>query len=499
MKEQTVAHEKLVHVLLRTLLSLALLGGAVGLLLFLGTPEASKRRNGRLYETPTIETVHAVPHHGGIDFSVDGEVRAFREVIVSPEVSGRVVYKSPNCRQGRFVKKGECLFRINPENYELDKRRLEAALEQAKATVEECKVEIRNLVEQIALSKEQLAIQKRELERYESVNDPGVYSKSEIDMAKNSVLSAKYALQQLESQCRLKKVSKERLETVCKSAKSQLDEAELGLKRTEVFAPISGIVTNYNVEQDSYLQTGASAVTIQDTSRLEIRCNLYMHQVAWLWQTEKAKQAKEKSSPKDDPQVPEGPNAPKDPLQAYRLPDVDVKVRYRLDNTYWVWSGKLTSYDGSSVDLNTRMMPCRVTVNDPLTAEPAKEGGKPSLYQSAPPSLLAGMYVKVEIHSEPEIPLLQIPEQALIPGDHVWTANKGILKRHQVQVAQIEKGGVVIYADSEGIQKGDVVVVSPPATPIDGMKVKLKDPSPTPSTPKTTPVVDDDDKANKKL
>ncbi|MGD9127951.1 MAG: HlyD family efflux transporter periplasmic adaptor subunit [Planctomycetia bacterium] len=488
--EEKVSLEKILQILLRTVISLAILGGAVGLLIALGTPDTSKRQKGRLSETPTVETVRAEPHLEGIDFTVDGVVIPFREVVVSPEVSGRVLYKSPNCRQGRFVERGECLFRIDPANYKLDVQRLDAALEQAKASVSECDVEIRNLTEQVALSKEQVVIQERELERYESVDDPGVYSQSEIDMARNTVLSAKNALQQLESQGRLKEASKKRLETICQSAEVQRDRAKLDLKRTEVVAPLSGVVTSYNVEQDSYLQAGASAVTIQDTSRLQIRCSLYMQQIGWLWQTEYAKAKSELPAPADSA----SPLSQTASFKAYRLPDVPVTVRYQLDNACWEWKGMLTSYDGSSVDANTRMMPCRVTVNNPLDAEAAlkcDETISSSILQKAPPTLMAGMFVEVEIHSKPDIPLLKIEEAALIPGNQVWTVNDGVLKRHQVRVAQIEDGKVVIYAEDSKIKVGDRVVVSPLATPTDGMKVNLakSSPSKTSPSPKPAPVV----------
>ena len=485
------------RVLLRSVLSIAILGGAIGLFIFLGTPESSKRKTGRQTETPTVDTAAAEPHTQGIDFKVDGVVVPYREVVVSPEVSGRIVYKSPNCRQGRFVKKGECLFRIDPSNYQLDIQRLEAALEQAKANIHECDVELQNLAEQIVLAKDQVAIQQREVKRYESVNDPGVYSESEIDAARNSELSARNSLQQLESQHRLKNANRKRLLTAIQVAQAQLDRAKLDLQRTEITAPLSGVITSYNVEQDSYTQAGASAITIQDTSRLEIRCSLHMQQVGWLWQTPSVSEAISQTSPQISGPVDASQLSS---LQAYRLPDLPVTVTYQLDNTCWAWHGSLTSYDGSSVDQNTRMMPCRVTVANPLEAEAAHVCDSVSSTRTAPPTLMTGMFVEVEIHSKPSIPLLRIKEAALIPGNQVWTATGGHLKKHQVEVAQIENGEVVIYAEGANMVAGDQVVITPPALPIEGMKVNLMPKKSSSSLPTVAPMAaDDHDKTSHKF
>lgn len=486
--EQKTVFFKIIRIFLRTMLSFAIIGGSIGLLLYLGTPERSQRQKGRFTETPTVETAQAEQHVAGIDFEVDGVVIPFREVVVSPEVSGRIVYQSPLCRQGRFVEKGECLFRIDPSNYELDVQRLEAALEQAEASVNECDVEVRNLTEQIILAKEQVAIQQRDLKRYESINDPGVYSESEIDVARNSELSARNSLQQLESQHRLKQASRKRLETASLSAKAQLDRARLDLKRTEICAPLSGVVTAYNIEQDSYVQSGAAAVTIQDTSQLEIRCSMHMQQVGWLWQTpDLIGQATRLDDRAQKDPIPL--SIPSSSIQAYRLPDVPVTVTYQMDEACWAWKGSLTSYDGSGVDESTRMMPCRVTVENPLAAEAAQECDRNHAHRTAPPTLLAGMFVKVQVHSKPAIPLLKIQETALIPGNQVWTATGGILKKHQVRVAHAEKGEIVIYAEGAGMVPGDQVVVSPLATPVEGEKVNLMPQDKITPSPRTAPVV----------
>ena len=450
-----IPYRRVGPVFVRTLLSAGILAGGIAVFVGLGRPEELKRDRRRHQAVPVVETVEAAPHDLGIDFDVDGVVVPFREIAVSPEVGGRVVYKAANCRLGSYVRKGECLFRIDKRNYELEVRRLTQESEQAKNSVAECEVEIVNTERQIDLAKRQLDIKIRELKRYQSVKDPGVFSKSQVDSALQDELAARNSLQQLENQLRLSRAKKVRLETARETMLVQLDRAHLDLERTEVLSPIDGIVTRYNVEENTYLQPGTEAVAVQDVSRLEIRCSLHMEEVRWLWQT-------------SDPTDIQSESAPAPSFNAYRLPRLPVIVEYHLDDVRWAWTGYLNSYDGPGIDRNTRMVPCRVTVDSPMTARPTTAGGTA---EAAPPTLLAGMFVTVRLHAAPKVPLLRIPETALIPGDRVWSVVDGRLRKHSVRVARIVSDGVIIYAENGSLHGGDQVVVSPLASPVDGTNV----------------------------
>lgn len=48
-----------------------------------------------------------------------GEVRPQREVAVSPQISGRISYVSPDFIDGGFIRKGQVLVRLEAADYEL--------------------------------------------------------------------------------------------------------------------------------------------------------------------------------------------------------------------------------------------------------------------------------------------------------------------------------------------------------------------------------------------
>lgn len=405
----------------------------------------------------TVEVVPLQRHLDGIDFRVDGEVVPFRSLNLVPEVSGRVVFKSDQCRTGRSVKKGEVLLRIDPVDYQLEVDRLTEAVAQAKSGTEENTVQLENTQKELTLAREQQLIRERELQRYQNTKLPGVYSSTELDSVRVALLSTQETVQKLENQCRVYQTQAARLDSVYRKEKVNLALAKLNLERTEVRAPISGIMTSDSFEVNSYVQKGESAATILDTSMLEIHCNLYMKQIQWIWRSEPRTTEREEHD---------------ESFHGYRFPAIPVTIAYDLEGETWVWTGLLQTLNGGGMDAATRMVPCRVTVDAPRAVRQA--ASEEALSRSVPPpTLLSGMYVSVTVHAKPDIPLYRIPEKALLPGNKIWTATGGKLHQHSVRVATTTPEGVLFYADSEDLKPIDLVVVSPLATPVEGGRVDI--------------------------
>ena len=163
------------------------------------------------------------------------------------------------------------------------------------------------------------------------------------------------------------------------------------------------MIVTESVEADSYVQKGTPLVVIEDTAAVEVKCNLRMDELYWIWN-----------------QTDQRPTTGADTTRAdYQIPNTDVNVLYRLGNREYQWKGKLWRYDGIGLDERTRTVPCRVLVEAPrdvqlLDADAASES------MIGPPALVRGMFVALEILAKPRIPLLQVPEEAVQPGSTVW-------------------------------------------------------------------------------
>ena len=438
---------------LRALLSLALLTG--GVIVFLSLGQAETRRGQAIQDaTPVVEVAVAESYTGGIPFTADGVVVPFRRVSVAAEVSGRVAFKAEDCRIGRTVSKGQLLLRIDPRDYQLEIKRLEEELEQAEATLVELDVQIETAQHEIKLAEEELTIRQRELRRYVEVTDPGVVSGVEIDSARRNELAARNTVQGDRDQLRQLESSRSRLESARDLVKANLAKAQLNLERSEIVAPLDGVVVSEAVEQDAYVQQGTEVIMLQDTSQVEVACKLYMSQMHWLWRV-----GTDGS----------GGGAPR---RSYEFPETPVEVVYDLGPASFVWDGVLQRYEGAGVDNQTRMVPCRVHVGEPLKATRLDKNA--AVPTNAPPTLMTGMFVEVRFLAQSPAPLIRLPQSAVQPGNMVWVVRDGQLQPTTVRPVGRDGDFTLIYATDESPRAGDTVVISPLAAPAAGQPVEVQ-------------------------
>ena len=358
------------------------------------------------------------------------------------------------------------LARIDPQDYRLEKERLEEEHRQTIVMIEELGEEIQGA--------ERSHRNRRKASRTAwertgpHATSGGAVSTTEMETAEGAELTARNALLTLQNQIRLLKVRQGRLAAVRDLALSKLAKAELDLARTEIFAPIDGVIVSDQIEQDAFVQRGAPLLSIEDTAKVEVKCKLPMEDLYWLWDRKPSSA---------------GLSVATSPAETYSIPETHVQVIYRLagrDNCEYVWEGRLCRYDGLGLDEKTRTVPCRVVVDNP--------GQRISTHASGPPVLLRGMYVTIRIQVDPRTPLLKVPEPALQPGNIAWRVRDGKLALVPVSFVMLLEGNstdigavreALIYVeDARQLSAGDQVVTSPLTFVRTGMEVEISaDPS----------------------
>jgi RND family efflux transporter MFP subunit len=161
--------------------------------------------------------------------NAQGEVRPKRQIVVAPQIAGRIAYVSPDLVDGGFIRAGQVLVRLESADYELAVTRARSG---------------------IASAEQVLAREQAEAEiALQDIEELGIEDASPLARREPQLAQAQAALD---------------------SAKAQLAEAQLALNRTAITAPFSGRVRERNADLGQFVSPGQTLGTIFATDVVEV-------------------------------------------------------------------------------------------------------------------------------------------------------------------------------------------------------------------------------------
>jgi RND family efflux transporter MFP subunit len=169
-----------------------------------------------------------------------GTVTPRAETTVTPEVSGRIRWVSPNLVPGGYFNENDILVKIDDQDANSTVERSKASLSRAKAEAEHSAFELKRLQQ----------------------------------LVKNKLTSQST----LESALRAKRVS----DAVLKESEIALKQALRDLLRTEVRAPYAGLVRSKSVDVGQFVSRGNPLAQIYASDSVEVRIPLADSQLAYL-------------------------------------------------------------------------------------------------------------------------------------------------------------------------------------------------------------------------
>lgn len=426
----------------------------VAIFMALGKQPPPPRVDSAAEAAVTVQTAVVLPEDEGIDVVTDGVVVPIREVTLAAEVPGRVVMKSPACQAGEHVTKGTLLLQIDPRDYEFDVEQLERELRQAAFAIEEAEEEIKQNADSLALAKRQVELSRREVARLDTLKAGRIVTESEHERAMRDELTASNTVSGLEGQRRVLAKRRSRLVEGKSLAETNLERARLDLSRTQVVAPVDGMIVEELAEQDSFVAKGTPLVTIEDTSAAEVRASLRMDEVARIWSGRSGVEEAASSG-------------------IYDMPPTRATVIYRLGDRQYQWQGVLARQEGRGLDEKTRTLPCRILVHNPAGVAAIDRYGAvmPQLPAGSPRTLLRGMFVEVRVHVENDGGFVSIPEEAQRPTGDVWVMRGGTLVIVRPHALAVTGGRVIFDGVESGLLPGDRVVTSQLTNVRDGMAI----------------------------
>lgn len=240
---------KKVLIIVVVLMVLVAIAGKLG---WIGKPKKLKVAVAKVEEKEVVETV-----------SASGKIQPEVQVKLSPEVSGEIV--ELNVKEGDIVKKGQLLCKIKPDI-------LISGYDRSVASYNAQKASVGSAQQQIVQAEANFKNVESRYKRNETLFKEKVISASEFDAVKAEYLTAKANLESAKQNLIASKFNLDQTGAAVK-------EASDNLARTNIYAPVDGVVSKLSVEKGERVvgtaqMSGTEIMTIANLNSMEVNVDV---------------------------------------------------------------------------------------------------------------------------------------------------------------------------------------------------------------------------------
>lgn len=378
-----------------------------------------------------------------------GYVEPDRVWQVVPEVSGKIIQTSPIFSKGNFASKGELLITLDPVDYQLAVRQVEAEIKNIQAKLAELDTTEQNTKSLLRIQQSIAVFKKKEKERNETARKTRAISESALDKAKMDYQTQRVQVQNLKNSLNLIPTSRQALKAQLELSRVKLAEAKVNLKRTEIRAPFNCRLTETRAELGQYVQAGQVLAQADGTDLVEMTAQVPMEKMIRLFLPAKELIPLKKVTMNF--------------MEMDKLKKMlGLKVKVRLVN-----AGFNTEWDADFARASAAIDPQTRTIGIIVVVEKPYE----QIILGVRPPLVRNMYCEVEISGKPMMQKIVIPRSALHEDMVYMVDSNNRLMRKQVQVDVAQGDFYVLKSDTDkiGIVPGEHLVVSDLTPAIDGM------------------------------
>jgi len=395
-------------------LFLGIVGAGVGVAALLILTKPKPKKSDKPKRTVPVE-IHVVKSSTQpLRVIANGTVISAQEISVQPEVTGRVVWKSPDLVPGGRVNKGDPLLRIDPRDYA-------AAVAQQKAQLEG----------------QRLALEQERSRRVIAKREWNLFGDAGVTDADPDALGRALALR--EPHLRSAKAS-------LAAAEAALDRSRITLSRTLINAPFNAFVRDESVDLGQVVSPNARLGTLVGTDAFWVQASVSIDKLPWI-------------------RVP-GLNAET---------GSSAVVMQKVGDGIVERNGSVIRLYGD-LDPMGRMARVLVEVPKPLRADQpveaagVREGDAPAAPSAMP--MLIGAYVRVAIDAGEVDDVFEVPRAGLHEGNVVYVADgEDKLQTRRPEIIWRREGSMLVRGD---LKTGDRVIVSQLATPLEGMDLRIE-------------------------
>ena len=180
-----------------------------------------------------IISINSIFYKSTDDAFVEGHI-----VTVAPRVFGPVI--KLNVEDNQIVKKGDLLLEIDSKDYE-------AKLKQSQAKLEEAKASLISADNDVVKTLSELEFAQNEYDRYSKMHSKGIASTQDYEASQTKLTQAK-------SNNSSAKAKYDEITASIKKLEAEVEQDELNLSYTKIYAVQDGKVTHRTVEEGNYVQ-----------------------------------------------------------------------------------------------------------------------------------------------------------------------------------------------------------------------------------------------------
>ena len=270
--------------------------------------------------------------------SASGKIHPEVEVKITPDVPGEIIQLT--VKEGDSVVQGQLLCRIRPDNYISAVERAEASVNNSKAAVEQVRAGLTQ-------AKARLARAQQDYNRNQTLFEQKVIAEADWEQIKTNLDVAKQDLKSAEANLEASKFT-------INSAEAGYKDAVENLRKTSIYAPVSGIVSKLAIELGERVvgtsqMAGTEMMRIANLNNMEVRVDVNENDIIRIKKGDSAVidvDAYSVSGKKFKGIVTEIANTAKETATADAVTEFQVKVRI-LSESYEDLMKKLTNKEKS--------------------------------------------------------------------------------------------------------------------------------------------------------
>lgn len=390
--------------------------------------------NARVVDVIPLQLTNIAPQVTGF-----GQIRPKQQWSAIAEVTGEILFKSPNLAKGEHVFAGTELLRIDPLKYELALAQAEADLNSNQLQLAKLKQEQKNLAKNLEIEESRLVLQQQENKRLTKLTKQGMLPQSDLDTQRVQLLTQEKVVQEVSQQLALFETEKSVAVAKINLSKASVAEANRAIAKTVIKAPRDIKIAQVDVEQNQVVNLNQVMLVGHALEVMEVEAQIAIHDMHTL-----VSSLHLCSDCTMSPKL---------------LNKITASIELNSGEMKQTWPAQVSRIS-ETIDLNQATVGVILEIDqDPSKIRPGR------------PPLLNGMFITASLIGQPS-PQFSLPEKALHTNRIYLMDDEDKLKVVPVTVLYRNQSATVIQAaESATITEGDRLVLNDLLPAIEGMSL----------------------------